>query len=473
MNTIFMKKGIGIFLVILLVSGSVTVISVYHQSPQPYTDRTTRLTDNSPSRTMIPLLGSFSFQQELSLKIPLLQRHLSDQQFDRLIQSLMSLAHMSALSVAIVKGNTLVWSQGYGMYDRENEKLAQNTTIYLIASISKTFTATALMQLYEQGLFDLDDDINDYLPFSVRNPNYPAEKITFRMLLAHQSSLSTDIPTFVFRIMPAELEIGGYPSPFFQEFLVPGGVYYKPQIWTTSHPGETMYYANMGFGLLGYLVEILSGQSVEEYCQEHIFHPLEMYDTSFQLSSLNVSRVAVPYAFVQGVYYPYMHYRFLDYPAGGLRTSVIDLSHFLIAQMNNGTYHTTQILSPQTITLMHTVQYQSTTYNFQYGLGFQIWNTRHGQTIGHMGSLFGVQTSMTYRENEGIGVIMFTNQEINTVKDSIPFDLIQWLLFLKAHSFHSTFTEQQDLIQLLHSHEIPFYDYPIDTSVVDQLLNKT
>ena len=124
-----------------------------------------------------------------SAEFPISSRD-GDSVFDENILSLMKSGHMPSISMGIVKNNSLVWSKSYGYSNILKKEKATNTTIYLAGSISKTFTGLALMQLFEQELFDLDDDVNDYLPFSLRNPNYPNINITFRMLLAHQSSLS-------------------------------------------------------------------------------------------------------------------------------------------------------------------------------------------------------------------------------------------------------------------------------------------
>ncbi|MCK5459086.1 MAG: beta-lactamase family protein, partial [Thermoplasmatales archaeon] len=366
-----------------------------------------------------------------------------------------------ALSTAIVVDNELVYSNGYGLYDRENNKEATEETIYLVASISKTFTATAIMQLYEQGYLDLDDDVNDYLPFTLRNPNHPDEKITFRMLLAHQSSLSTDLPTFFTICYPGELELSGYPHPFLEGLLTQGGIHYRPQVWNDYAPGGDMYYANIGFGLLGYLVEIISEQSFEDYCREHIFEPLDMDDTSFKLTCLNASNVAVPYEYLQREYYPYIHYNIIDYPAGGLRTSVVDLSHFLIAHMNDGVYDNTQILSPESVEEMHTIQYQSNTYNFQYGLGFQIWISSSDTIIGHTGGLFGVATKMAFSESENVGIIMFTNKGLENLIDSFSFSIIELLLYQKINCYEKSSLGQNNIFEIIRSNNFLSEDFNI------------
>ena len=92
-------------------------------------------------------------------------------------------------SAAVVAGSSLVWSAGYGLADVHRETVMTPDTIQNIGSISKTITATAVMQLFETGQFGLDDDVSEYLPFQVRNPRYPDAPITFRQLLAHRSSI--------------------------------------------------------------------------------------------------------------------------------------------------------------------------------------------------------------------------------------------------------------------------------------------
>lgn len=355
----------------------------------------------------------------------------NDDFFEKIILNLMKIARMSALSACIIKGDKVIWAKGFGLYDRENDKQADENTIYLVASISKTFTATAIMQLYEKGYFSLDDDVNDYLPFPLRNPNYPDKPITFRMLLAHQSSLAEDPPAF-YSYIPGDLEVVGYPYPWLEEYLVPGEIHYKPQVWTDFLPGEEMNYANVGYGLLGYLVEIISGMPFEEYCRENIFEPLGMKNTSFMLSNLDVSKIAVPYVFQYGKYYPLLHYGILDYPAGGLRTNVLDLSKFLIAHMNGGVYNGTRILSEESVEKMHTIQYPSKHYSFQYGLGWQIWVKPSDVYIGHTGGLYGVATKMVFRKSDNTAIIFFTNKEVYNLREIVVFSLIERLLFWKA-----------------------------------------
>ena len=367
---------------------------------------------------------------ELPSSLNLNFENCTDGIFDKILMQVMKTAHMSSLSTAIIKGNKVIWAKGYGIYDREKNKEADEKTIYLVASISKTITATAIMQLYEKGYFKLDEDVSKYLPFKLRNPNHPDKPITFKMLLSHTSSLSEDPPAF-YSCFPGDLEVKGYPYPWLEEYLLPGKIHYKPQIWSKAMPGEEMHYANVGFSLLGYLVELLSGEPFEEYCEKNIFKPLKMGNTSFFLKNLNASNIAVPYIY-DGKYEPLLHYAILDYPAGGLRTNVIDLSHFLIAHMNNGIYNGIRILNESSIEEMHSIHASNNRYTFNYGFGSQIWKIGGETYIGHTGGLYGVATKMVYRKSDKIGVIFFTNKEVRNLREIIAFALIERLLFWKA-----------------------------------------
>jgi len=329
--------------------------------------------------------------------------------FDAKINLLMKLAHMPSLSACIIKNDSIIWYNGYGYYDRKNGEIPTKDTVYMVASISKTFTATAILQLYEQGLFDLDDNISEYLHFDLKNPKYPNVNITFRMLLAHQSSLTK--AKFLF---PLYFTFLGYSFNWLDDFLRPGsGIYYK-DAWQEVSPGEEYCYSDIGFAILGHIVEILSNQSFYDYCNEHIFQPLNMTNTSFQLCDFEYSNLAVPYFWVPGFYIPLPH---LDtgevpHPAGGLRTTISDLSHYLIAYMNNGVYNDRRILENVTIDLMHSVQYpESFDSEYQYGLGWMIFNLTNGEVYsGHSGGIIGGRAQMWYRHSDKTGVIYFWNQ---------------------------------------------------------------
>jgi CubicO group peptidase (beta-lactamase class C family) len=348
---------------------------------------------------------------------------LDDSFFDFKITLLMKIAKFPSLSTCIIDNDEVIWSKGYGYYDLKNQKEASPDTIYLIASITKTIVGTALMQLYEQGYFSLDEDVSAYLPFQLRNPHYPSVPITFRMLLSHTSSLNTNTRNeYYWMNFSGDPPFSFYPEPFLEEFLIPGGKYYHEDVWSdTYEPGEHAMYANIGFDLIAYLVEIISNEPFLFYCQHHIFDPLHMHNTSFNLSTLNIDNVAIPYQYHRGKYYqinelsflygeftpPGPYWRLRCFPAGGLYTTVSDLSHFLMAHMNDGLYHNTRILEKQTVDLMHTIQPDNA---IGYGLAWMAHpiSLKYSAT-GHGGDINGVDTWMLHVPSENIGMIYFAN----------------------------------------------------------------
>jgi CubicO group peptidase (beta-lactamase class C family) len=381
--------------------------------------------------------------------------NLGDFLFDKKMEVLMKLSKFPSLSACIIEGDEVTWSNGYGFYDLENKKPATENTVYNIASIAKTITGTALMQLWEQGLFDLDEDVNNYLPFSLRNPHFPDNPINFRMLLSHSSSLNYDTMEYYWFNFSGDPPFPFYPYTWLEEFLMPGGRWYHSEIWSNVYrPGEYNMYANVGFEIIGYLIELISGEEFLHYCKEHIFNPLEMYSTGWNLSELTIDNVAIPYHYHNSEYLqinelsyllgrhtpPDKYWRFRMYPAGGLYTTVSDFSHFLIAHMNSGMWNGIRILEENTVEKMHTIHGNMDPIgNYYYGLGwgFQKYPIIFNLTVsGHGGGVWGVTTAMYCIPNENVGHILFTNgdglYEQNVVVSAIANSLIPLLLFNKG-----------------------------------------
>jgi len=366
----------------------------------------------------IPVIGIFNVNST-DIKTDSIYESLNDALFDQKISLLMKLAGLPSLTACIIKDNQITWSKGYGYYDLSKQKTANTETIYILASISKTIVGTALMQLYDKELFDLDDDVNAFLPFELRNPNFPNDPITFRMLLSHTSSLNTNNQAeYYWFNFSGDAPFDFFPEPYLREFLLPGGRYYDSSIWSTTYPpGEYAMYANVGFDLISYLVEIISGESFLDYCDTYIFSPLDMKNTGFNLSHFDIDKVAIPYQRVLGRYYTInelygeespidKYYRVRFYPAGGLYSTVSDLSHFLIAHMNNGIYNETRILEKETVNLMHELQPGN---RIDYGLAWMHNYVRGFWASGHAGDLPGGDTWMLYNQTEDIGVIYLAN----------------------------------------------------------------
>jgi CubicO group peptidase (beta-lactamase class C family) len=326
--------------------------------------------------------------------------------------------NVPGLAAAVIKNGRVVCTAVAGMADIEQKKRVTPDTLFLIASVSKTITATALMQLYDERKFQLDDDINKYLPFRVRIPASPGSPITFRQLLNHTSSIK-DNTTYI--NCPGTCAYGstltstvtrGADSPISladltREYLTPGGAYYdQTKNFEPGPPGTKSEYSNMGIVLAGYLVEVISGMSFDQYCRDNIFLPLGMRKTSWRLAGIDQSILAVPYDKTSSGYVPYGQYGEPDYPDGMLRTSANELAYFIIAYMQGGRYRGQRILKSRTVREMLKAQ---TSLDSSQGLA---WSSQSidGRTVwGHDGDDNGAGTKMWLDPANKVGVILMTN----------------------------------------------------------------
>jgi len=377
---------------------------------------------------------------------------INDFSFNRRIAFLMRLGGLPSLSVCIIKNSDIVWSEAYGFSHVYLRKKATLDKIYMIGSISKSITAIALMQLYENCLFDLDDNVSEWLPFDLKNPKYPDINITFRMLLAHQSSLfefallrpslSFDYIknlSKIFRIFFKSLPYIQESSLLIENILNPNGSAYSEDIWMDFPPGSESKYSDLGFIILGYLLEQIANQSIEQYCKENIFLPLGMMNTSYHPNDLARKRLIRPYDRICGRPVPLPHYDFFAAAsAGGIRTTLEDLSHLLLAHMNDGAYNGVRVLENNTLCLMHKIQYPGSYFqNHQFGLGWEIWKNDDGDRYeGHIGSGPGSYALMKMRSSDNTGIIFMTNyRSVNSKFGVKIMSLIEQAFFEKAEEF--------------------------------------
>jgi len=354
------------------------------------------------------------------------------------IEYLRQLGDIPSLTAGVVVNDTLVWAKGFG----EQEEL---DTVYNIGSVTKPIIATGILQLQERGSISLDDEASNHLPFQLVHPAYPDKPITIRMLLSHQSGLSpTTIPQatyfndedmiewmvenqgWTFAEHDLEMPLG----EFLENYLVPDGLYYSADIWASVEPGTEFVYANSGYYLLRYIIENVTGQSINQYLHENIFDPLGLTDTGLYFSDAP-EKQAIPYLRIFGV----LSKANAELPlydkvvgAGGIRSTVPDLARFMIANLNSGQIDDTQLVEPETVSLLHNQVVSSTavTNMVSTGLGFdklregpgQYWGYQYNMhgALGHHGGDFGCNNEWWFvdKGQGGYGVILLTN--VNTYK---------------------------------------------------------
>lgn len=341
---------------------------------------------------------------------------------DVVIENYLSTNNVPGLAACIVKGDKVIWSNAYGLANIEKQKPFQLESVTAIASISKLFTTTAIMQLWEQGKLELDTDINEYLPISVRNPKFPDVSITVRQLLTHTSTLADGSYLNTYACGDPEISLKYWITNFFGS---EGEFYNETENFLPNKPGTINKYSNTGFGLLAYIVEEISNTPFNEYCNDNIFKPLGMKNTGWFISEIDSTKHVTPYVymskelrdmvanefshlfpgekeFLMGENLATCLYSCPNYPDGWLRTNIKDLSIFLIACMNEGRYKDISILKGQTLNKMLTKQNPG---EHNHGLG---WFKRN-QFWGHNGSDPGVMTEFFFDPNKKIGVIVLQN----------------------------------------------------------------
>ena len=338
---------------------------------------------------------------------------------DSTLTSYMNSLHSPGLSALILKKGIPVWMNAYGYANLEDSIPVTMTTDFMLASISKTITATALMNVYENGGFNLDDNIDNYLPFSVINPDYPDDSITFRQLLTHTSSLKDNwiVLNSLYFSGDAPIPLGEY----LEDYFTPGGQYYDAnKNFYNYAPGADFNYCNEAVALCGYLVETITGTSFNQYCKDSIFIPLCMDQTAWFLSELDTFNIAMPYSWQSNSYHAEGYYGYPDYPDGQLRTNAIAMARFLDMYMNNGKYNEVRILDSSTVAMMLTIQFPSIE-NTQ-GL---VWykKTIGGRSCwGHDGGDAGVSTNMYFSPADSTGIILLSNGDnyySNTAMDAM------------------------------------------------------
>ncbi len=284
-------------------------------------------------------------------------------QIDNQVQEIMTEQYIPSVAVAVVRNDSIIWAKGYG----EQSELE---TIYMTGSVTKTITGTAVFQLYEQGLIELDDDVNNYLPFSLRHPDYNETPITIRMLLLHTSGLAKDTELYIWgmgedALMRIEIEnpFDWLPYPdWIGEHLTPNGSLYVEESWTQHEPGTNRHYSNMGYNVLSYIVNLVAGKPIWEYVQENIFDPLDMDCSGYNFTGFDESQLALPYEYMMEIdpnstgNKAYPHYNYMGYGSGAVRSNVYDLARYIQIHMHQGESDGVRIIEEDTVTLMHQLQ---------------------------------------------------------------------------------------------------------------------
>jgi CubicO group peptidase (beta-lactamase class C family) len=354
--------------------------------------------------SFIILLVSFSF-------LSFAQNPNPNATIDNFILDEMDAENIPGMSTLIVKNGEIIWKKSYGFADVDENINVDDNTIFLLASLSKVFTGTALMKLNEDGLIKLDDHINDHLPFTIKNPNHENIPITFRMLMTHTASINEndEATNEYYSVGDPTITLADAMKRYFS---TSGSDYSATKNFLNGAPGTEYKYSNMGSALSGYLVEVISKMPFDEYCNTKIFDKLCMDNTAWYLEDLNIEDIARPYKWENNTYNAIEHYGFADYPNGQLRSSINDLANFTIAYLQDGKFNNQEMLNGTSINEM--LKVQNPNIDMTQGLAFYtkeiaLENGASVELWGHNGGESGASTDLYMNPENKIGVVVISN----------------------------------------------------------------
>ena len=327
---------------------------------------------------------------------------------------------LAGLAAGIVKNGSVVYAKGFGMADAARGVAITPDTSFRIGSISKTLTAIALMQLHEQGRFQLDDPVNKFLrAYRIEQPR-SSPPVTFRHLLTHTSGIG-ELRRLSDLLRPA-IGLGCKPGrlPTLRE-------YYGPALKTDVAPELKWAYANHGFATLGQLVEDISGHPFAEYMRAFVLGPLGMDHSDFVLSDSVRSTLAQGYRMRRKGLRPVPFLEIVPTPAGACFSSVNEMVKYIAGLLGGGANEHGRIIQAGTLAMMMTPQYQLDPRLAAQGLAFMLSRVDGIRVAGHNGGWSGFTSGMWLAPDDGAGVVVFTNTTTVPL-DGLAFDLVRQAL---------------------------------------------
>jgi len=360
------------------------------------------------------------------------------------INKLMKKYKVQGLSIALVDDQKIIWAEGFGHADVKNKISATAETVYRIGSISKLFTATAAMQLVEQGKVNLDHPITDYVPeFSIKSRFDDAGPITPRNLMTHHSGLPGDILKGFF------VDEADHYSSVFSELK---------NEYTAYPPNYIFSYSNLGMSLVGYMVEKVSGVAFPKYMDENLFEPMGMEHSSFETPDDLRPLLSKGYNVKKEGKLADIR----DVPAGSMVSNVLDMSQFIKMVFADGKTGNRQILNPETLGKMLTKQNENVPLDLDFSIGLGWWLTPEGlgyagKVASHGGATEVFRSKMILLVDHKIGVVILTNSSKgNRVSSKVA--KLALKLALKAKTGINP-PEKKNTVQIIKTYDGDLSDY--------------
>ncbi len=359
--------------------------------------------------TFLSLIPIFSLKAQI----------ITSTQIDSVVEKTLKTFDVPGIAVAVVKDGKIIHAKGYGVRSLNTKEKVNENTLFGVASNSKAFTSAALGMLQDEGKLSYDDKVRDYIPeFKMYNP-YVTEEFTIRDMLTHRSGLGLGAGDLMF-----------WPDSnnFSKKDLIHNLRYLKP----VSSFRSKYDYDNLMYILAGEIIQRVSGMTWEEFIDKRILKPFGMTSTAPSFSRLkDKTNVIDPHAPVDGkVKVIRRDWNESANSAGGIYSNVVDMSKWIIMQMDNGKYGEglkQQLFSeavhddmwtPQTIQPFRGKNAYNTHFS-SYGLGWGLSDVKGYKQATHTGGLAGIVTQVTIIPDIKLGIIVFTNQQSGAAFNSI------------------------------------------------------
>jgi CubicO group peptidase (beta-lactamase class C family) len=300
-------------------------------------------------------------------------------------------------SLSVIQEESIVWSKGFGYANITEKKEAKEDTIYRCASVTKPVVTVGILQLMEKGKFNLDDEANSHLDVKIRDVQ--GDEPTIRDLLTHSSGMPTRVPPiYTFDEKPLTMK----------EYIGSAARAVKPR-------GESWAYCNTGYMIVGYLIELFTGITYDEYIIKNVLEPLEMNSSTFTYKQEINDRLAQGYKREGGPsksltpVAPYILGTKPEDPAGSMYSTVLDLANFVIMNMNGGSFKGKRVLKEDTISEMQKLQ--STQGTARSGMGLTwFYNIHDGHVmLNHTGGLPDFTNNVCFYPEQKVGVCWLSN----------------------------------------------------------------
>jgi CubicO group peptidase (beta-lactamase class C family) len=311
----------------------------------------------------------------------------------------------AGLAVGVVRDGSLEWFLSHGVADARSREAISEDTVFRVGSLTKTFTAIAVMQLWEQGLLGLDAPASEYLrTFRLIPAKASFPPATVRHLLTHTAGIG------YWRRLSDLLQPGvGSGDRAGRSGAPPLADYYRKGLPVEVEPGTKWVYSNHGFAALGQIVEDVSGRPLDRYLREQVFKPLGMEHTDLVRSGRVRDRLATGYVLRARGLKPVAH-RELPLPgASGMYSTTADMARYLSALLHGGAGEHGSVLEPDTLASMFQPNFQLDPRLPGMGLGFEPGEESGHRTVWKTGVVSGFLSAMGMAPDDGIGVVVFSN----------------------------------------------------------------